>query len=865
MPALDSSPNQAGCLSIESAHRLASGEPPTRDQSSHLDVCPRCRAHLADIREQDQLARELAGVAASPGSPASSRPANAPAGSLEPGTRIGNFTITRPLGVGGMGMVYEAEQDSPRRLVALKLIKAEFLTPGVVRRFEHEAAALALLQHPGIAQVYQAGVAIVAGAERPFMALELVRGPSLDVFVRDTPLDLRRKLRILADVCDAADHAHRRGIVHRDLKPSNIIVTSIDSSGVSEHPPKILDFGVAKFRDDIAGAAGFELTREGAFVGTLAYAAPEQVSGDPSLIDARTDVYALGVMLYQLVTGRHPYALDRSLAEAVDTIRNARVEPARTHVPRLDADLELIMRTSLAADPARRYQSAALLADDLRRFMDTRPVRARPDSAWYILRKAVARHPYRAVTAAAIAALIAGSAASLSWLAIRSSRADRAKSLVLDATFATLELTDEDSPDSPAIGSVSEFLAMSRDLVRDKLPEYPEEQAQVLWRLGRGMLGQRDLTAAAETLEGVVAFRRRNPGPGSLRLADALVDLGRARYFEGNFEVANALVQEALSLRRRRLGDDDLRTIEALYWLGASLHGWKRYDQAEINFEQAVRRQRAIAPDSIEVGEYLTALAASQRGRGRYEQALATARQALEHVQRVRGPDAKHCAPALSNIIANLISLRLYGEAEPLLAESLRLRKQWYGQTDSRIADTLVQMAGLKMRLADRAADRGDAGAREQALVEGIAYARQTLELRRGIHPGDHESVAEALSILGQLLMRHEQLDDAKASLVEALEMRRRLPRQSDGDLGRSESNLGRCLARIGGDQNLAEAEILARTGLGRIREFYGRTHAFAVAALNNLAEVCEHADRIDEAKKLRDEAATIEGERAAE
>lgn len=852
------------CLKVVTLHELAAGAEPTAAQTSHLSACGDCRAALEAARADAALAAELA---AAVGDSAGAR-ANA-AGELPQGTRIGEFTIRRAVGIGGMGVVYEAVQDAPRRAVALKLIKTESSSPGVLRRFEHEAAALALLQHPGIAQVYQAGIAPVelpprepggVGSTlgpRPFMAMELVEGPSLDAFVRDGAPTLREKLELLARIADAADHAHRRGVIHRDLKPSNVLIVTGDRDGAVQ--PKILDFGIAKFRDDGVGglADGAHgrggVTHTGAFIGTLAYASPEQVSGDPSAIDARTDVYALGVILYRMVTGTHPYALDGSLAEAVEVIKHAKIMPPKKQAPRLDADLVIILQTALAADPSRRYRSAAALAEDVRRFLDKRPIRARPDSTVYVLKKAIARHPYRALTAAAVAIGVIASGVSLGWLTVRAARADRAKSLVLDATYSTFGLSNPDDPDTPLISTVEELLAESKKIIQRDLAEHPEERALLMWRLGQSMIGQRrSLEEGAATLEQVVAYRRDDPGPNALPLADALVDLGRARFFQGRVEEANGLLHEALEIRRRELGPRHPDTIDATYWLGASLHGWRRYAEAEEHFAAAVNGLRAVEPDSLEVGEYLTALAACQRGQGRYEPALATAREALAHIRRIRGEDAKHCAPALSNIIANLISLRRYDEAEPLLAESLRLRMQWYGENDPRVADTLVQFASLNMRRADAAEEAGDAAARDRALDDGIDYATKTLRLRQSVHAGDHEQVAEALSLLGQLLMRRGDLFAAREQLQRAMEMRARLPRESDGDLGRSESNLGECLRRMGGEENLALAERLSRSGHERVLRTYGARHRFTLAATDQLARVCEARGLHDEAASLR-------------
>ncbi len=295
---------------------------------------------------------------------------------------IRRYRIVRLLGEGGMGAVYEAEQDYPRRLVALKVIRPGLVSPPLLKRFIHEAEILGRLHHPGIAQIYEAGV---AEDGKPFFALELIRGVPLDEYARVRGLAVAARLELVARVCDAVQHAHEQGVIHRDLKPGNILV---DDSG----QPRVLDFGVAR-------ATGAELlttgdrTRTGQLVGTLSYMSPEQVAADPSALDQRSDVYTLGVILFELLAGKLPYPLkDLPLPEAVRLIREH--EPSRLGSidTQLRGDVETIVAKAMEKDPARRYRSAADLAADLRRWLDHEPILARPPSALYHLHKFARRH-----------------------------------------------------------------------------------------------------------------------------------------------------------------------------------------------------------------------------------------------------------------------------------------------------------------------------------------------------------------------------------------------------------------------------------------------------------------------------------------
>src|SRR6516225_3313747 len=295
---------------------------------------------------------------------------------------IGRYRILRLLGEGGMGAVYEAEQDSPQRAVALKVIRPGLLAPAFLKRFAQEVEILGRLHHPGIAQIYEAGV---AEDGQPFFAMEFIRGLPLDEHARLRALTLAAGVELLARVCDAVQHAHDQGVIHRDLKPANILV---EESG----QPKVLDFGVARATGaDVLTTAG--LTQTGQLLGTPNYMSPEQVTANPTAIDHRTDVYALGVILFELAAHRLPYQLEnRPVAEAARLILEQDPPRLGSLDPELRGDVETIVAKALEKDPARRYPSAAELAADLRRWLAHEPIRARPPSALYNLRKFARRH-----------------------------------------------------------------------------------------------------------------------------------------------------------------------------------------------------------------------------------------------------------------------------------------------------------------------------------------------------------------------------------------------------------------------------------------------------------------------------------------
>ena len=291
---------------------------------------------------------------------------------------LGNYRILRLLGEGGMGVVYQAEQEHPRRVVALKVIKPGLVSPELLRRFEHEVRALGRLQHPGIAQIYEAGTAETGFGPQPYFAMEFIRGRPLLEYAVQQQLNTRERLDLMVRICEAVHHAHQRGVIHRDLKPSNILV---DETG----QPKILDFGVARATDSDAHAT--RQTDLGQLVGTLAYMSPEQVLGDPLELDTRSDVYTLGVILYELLAGCMPYRISDKLHEVVHVIKEEEPTPLSSINRSYRGDVETIVAKALEKDKTRRYPSAADLGADIQRYLRDEPIVARPASTIYQLRK----------------------------------------------------------------------------------------------------------------------------------------------------------------------------------------------------------------------------------------------------------------------------------------------------------------------------------------------------------------------------------------------------------------------------------------------------------------------------------------------
>lgn len=340
--------------------------------------------------------------------------------------RLGPFQILGLIGEGGMGRVYRAQQETPRRLVALKLPQTGAARQ-VFQRFQREIALLANLEHPNIARLYGAGM--LDEEQTPYLAMELVDGQPLTQASRDWPL--RRKLELLAKLARAVHYAHTRGVVHRDLKPANVLVTA-------EGEPKILDFGVARARDE--DGSGTQLTLAGEIVGTLAYMAWEQLAGSAAVADPRVDVYALGAIAYELLSGQRPYPElpTHSLAAAVETLRTQSPVALAQRLPAARGDLNTVVMKALEREPAARYDSALALANDLERYLGDLPIEARPPTAGYLLRKFVRRH--RALTASALVVSLALVAAAV--VSARFALSEKAARLNAEEQTAAFEATN---------------------------------------------------------------------------------------------------------------------------------------------------------------------------------------------------------------------------------------------------------------------------------------------------------------------------------------------------------------------------------------------------------------------------------------
>lgn len=401
---------------------------PASERTTRLATLRQSNAALADDLEALLAAADVSeGVLASTSVPAHFAHDALAATLIAKPVKIGKYTPTRVLGEGGMGVVYEATQDTPKRTIALKLIRPEIVTPAMLRRFAHEADVLAHLQHPCIAQLFDADLMDARFEDAPpgsqfrripAIAMELVTGEPITIVARDEHWSPATIARLFARVCEGVDHAHKRGVIHRDLKPGNILIER--NAPATNRDPKILDFGIARLTGGPTDAPQHTLvTHAGQMLGTLAYMSPEQAAGDAKSIDIRTDVYALGVTLFELLAGRRPIDLQGlNITQAAVAIRDR--APARLRALRPDTppDLEAIAAKAIEKNPADRYQSAGELGEDLRRFLSNQPVLAQQQTSLYRARKFAQRNKGAVAALAAITLAILLGIAGTAWQAV---------------------------------------------------------------------------------------------------------------------------------------------------------------------------------------------------------------------------------------------------------------------------------------------------------------------------------------------------------------------------------------------------------------------------------------------------------------
>jgi eukaryotic-like serine/threonine-protein kinase len=669
------------------------------------------------------------------------------------GRRVGPYRLVGELGRGGMGAVYLAERDGEfQQRVAVKLLHRGLETAEVLARFQTERQILAGLDHPSIARLFDGGT---TEDGRPYFVMELIAGRPIDAHCDAESLPVRGRLALFLQVLEAVREAHRNLIVHRDLKPSNVLVTA-------DGRPKLLDFGVAKILDpEVPGR--LDVTGLGpARPMTLAYAAPEQVLGRP--VTTATDVYALGVLLYRLLTGSHPYPVEGKTGPEIERlILEHRPERPSTCAPQprqprqLRGDLDTIVLAALAKEPAERYGSVERLAEDLALHLQGRPITFRPTPLRTRAFKLVRRHRWGAVAATAIFALVLSLAVSLVVLSTRTAR-ERDRATQVASLLADLfKIAD---PEEGRGGSITarELLDQGTDKVLRQLGRQPETQGPLLTTLGRlyAQLGLYD--RAVEVLRKSVAVERRR-GDAHPDLAAALRDLGRALAGGGRFAEAEPVFREVLAIAERLYPADHSEVAVSLNNYALVEHDLGRYEAAEPLYRRAVELERRGGGEAARYGLTHANWALLLIDLGRYGEAAAACREIRAAREALSPPNPVVVADALEYEAMALQGDGRLAEAEAAARRSLALRERYLRPDDRDLARSR-NVLGAVLR------DRGDLAAAEPLLRGALA------DRRRLLGP-DHAEVAVSLEDLGDLLVARARYAEAEETFGEAVRILR--------------------------------------------------------------------------------------------
>ncbi len=598
---------------------------------------------------------------------------------------VGDFDIVGVLGEGGMGIVYDAMQRSPRRRVALKIIKSSMMTPSALRRFEQEAEILAKLQHPGIATVFDSGVEHTASGPRPFVAMELVEGLPITQYASRHELDARACVELIRDVCRAVAHAHARGIIHRDLKPANVFVSETGAV-------KVLDFGVAF---DTEVQQNTLLTQQGQLVGTLPYMAPEQVANDGVRADVRTDVYAIGLIAYELLTGVRPItSASRGAYELIRAIREDEPSLAGSINRSLRGDIEIIIAKAMDKVPDRRYATADELADDLDRHLASKPIIARKASTWYQLSRFAKRNPV-VVGAVVTIFIVLSVAIVLITGALRAAQRDRDEaryneyvssamnSFTFDDLFAAADPTLEGDPNITMLDA----MRSAAGNISERFAESPEVEAELRGRIGAQFLVMNQLEEAKHHLEMAWQLGKTTDVDANTLIA-RLNQLSMLYSDTDELERAEATLDEADRLIETRPEVTVENRIDILVNRASITYHGGDIEGAAAVFEDAIAIGRTSAPDYKSTVDAIGSLGVVYHRLGRLDDAAALHIEATASSERLLGRHHPDTLKGFANVALLYISLERFDEAIELLDEVLTERQRLFGDDHVQTAVT---------------------------------------------------------------------------------------------------------------------------------------------------------------------------------
>ena len=777
-----------------------------------------------------------------------------------PGSVIGRYRLLEKIGEGGFGIVYVAEQREPvKRRVALKIIKLGMDTRQVVARFEAERQALALMDHPNIAKVLDAGA---TEAGRPYFVMELVRGIRITEYCDQNNVSTQERLNLFIKVCQAIQHAHQKGIIHRDIKPSNILVTVNDGVPV----PKVIDFGIAKAtQGELTDKTVYTQFQQ--FIGTPAYMSPEQAEMTSLDIDTRSDIYALGVLLYELLTGKTPFEQQDLLKAGLDGMRRMirESEPPRPStrvsslqgeertttakrrgldplklVSLLRGDLDWIVMKCLEKDRTRRYETANGVAMDVQRYLNHEPVVAARPSALYTFQKFSRRHRVALVTTTAfVVLLVAGVIVSTSQ-AIRASRAEKAASAQASFLKSILESITPKVARGRDTAVLREVLDKAAARVGNELANQPDVEADMRLTIGATFISLGEYTNALAMTQEALRLAKAHSKPSTV--ADALNNLGVIYSELGDQTNAIAYDRQALELKKELLGPEHPHVATSMNNLGLRLWSLNRYVEAEEMHRESLRiRTKVLTNNHPDIGKSLNNLGMVRWSCGHFDDGESLFRQALAVFEANPDGDQTLVAAMINNVGTVLRDVGRLDEAVEMKRKALAMRQKLLGSRNSYVPYSQTQLAIVLQK--------------QGKLDEAESHHRESLPLLRELLGTNHQYVVESLCAFALVLACKGESATAEAMQLESLATAERGLGKDSPDSVDPLNQLANLRAARG---DLAGAESMLTNALAIAKALVGDDHPDLIPSLSHLSRVLKQKGDLPAAEALRREATRL-------
>ncbi len=697
------------------------------------------------------------------------------------------FQLVGKLGEGGMGQVWLAEQTSPvRRQVALKLIKAGMYDEALVQRFQAERQSLAIMDHPAIAKVFDAGA---TPQGQPYFVMEYVCGLPITEYCDQKKLRIKDRLELFIQVCDGVRHAHQKAIIHRDLKPANILVVEVDGKPTT----RIIDFGLAKATTpQMADQTLF--TQLGHFVGTPGYMSPEQADPRVQDIDTRTDVYSLGVILYVLLTGLQPFEtmlkekqpldeLLRKLREeeppcpsakvSIDRDTSATTAEVRGTEPKqlvslLRGDLDWITMKAIEKDRARRYGSASEFAADIKRYLNHEAVLAVPPSLAYRTRKFARRYRAPLTTASVFALMLVVAAVVSIREGVRAKReaaiADAVNEFLQNDLLAQASATNQSRPSTKPDPDLKVRTALDRaaEQIEGKFAKQPEVEASIRDTIGQTYMDLGLYPEARKQLERALDLHRRVLGARNPKTIKTISRLGRIADLQGRFAQAETLFSQALESQRRVLGPEHPDTLVSMHGLASVYYSEGKYAQAEKLHSQTLEiRRRVLGPEHPDTLTSMSGLAIAYQVQGKYTQAEALASQTLEIRRRVLGLEHPDTLNSMNNLAIVYFLQGKRAQAVALYSQTLDIRRRVLGPEHPYTLSSMINLATAYYY--------------QGQYAQAEELHSQTLAIKRRVLGPEHPDTLTSMNNLAAVYAVQGKYAQAEALFTKTVEISRRV------------------------------------------------------------------------------------------